>query len=344
MNDRNQSALARVNPDQEVGAGIQLTRFEDALRFSEMIAKTDFIPQSFKGNSGNVFAALQMGAELGLAPMQSLQNIAVINGRPSVWGDAMLALIQSHPECEDVVEEVVGAGTSMVATCAIKRRGRTAVVRSFSMEEAKIAGLAGKQGPWQQYPKRMLQMRARGFACRDAFPDRLRGFITVEEAQDHPAQTIETPVGTVITDPTPAAPTKGNDALKKQLASAAPKPAATSGKVDHDAIIKEAFAFIAACQFVDELTNADWSMLEGLTEKEKSTVREAVKKRGSELKKAGKLQRPAPAATQQADHDPVTGEVQPTREREPGDDDDEAAAEEAHRKAQEAQREAGAGT
>jgi hypothetical protein len=71
--------------------------------------------------------------------------------------------------------------------CEAKRRGYPAptVVR-FSMADAKRAGLAGKAGPWTQYPGRMLTLRARGFALRNAFADALRGLITAEEAQDYP--------------------------------------------------------------------------------------------------------------------------------------------------------------
>jgi hypothetical protein len=70
-----------------------------------------------------------------------------------------------------------------------KRKNRTEVISKYSVEDAKRAGLWNKQGPWTQYPKRMLQMRARGFALRDAFPDVLKGLITVEEAQDYPEDT-----------------------------------------------------------------------------------------------------------------------------------------------------------
>jgi hypothetical protein len=73
-----------------------------------------------------------------------------------------------------------------VGKCVIKLRGQPDVVRTFSMDDAKRAGLSGKQGPWTQYPNRMLQLRARGFAVRDAFPDALKGLITAEEAQDIP--------------------------------------------------------------------------------------------------------------------------------------------------------------
>ena len=66
-----------------------------------------------------------------------------------------------------------------------QRKGRKPVVAKFSVEDAKRAGLWGKTGPWQAYPKRMMQMRARGFALRDAFADVLKGLMTVEEAWDN---------------------------------------------------------------------------------------------------------------------------------------------------------------
>jgi hypothetical protein len=119
--------------------------------------------------------------------MQALQNIAVINGKPSVYGDAAMALVQASPVCEGVEEYMEGEGTpNPVAVCIAHRKGRKPVTAKFSVEDAKRAGLWGKQGPWQAYPKRMLAMRARGFALRDAFPDVLKGLITAEEAQDFP--------------------------------------------------------------------------------------------------------------------------------------------------------------
>jgi hypothetical protein len=74
-----------------------------------------------------------------------------------------------------------------------KRKGRTPVVFKFSVEEAKRALLWGKAGPWTAYPKRMMQMRARGFALRDAFADVLTGLITAEEAHDYPAEQKSAP-------------------------------------------------------------------------------------------------------------------------------------------------------
>jgi len=167
--------------------GLALASFDDAFRFSKMVAASEFAPKDFRGKPESCLLAIQHGSEIGLSPMQSLQNIACINGRPAIWGDAALAVAMASPVCESVTETIDGEGDNMVATCTAKRRGyeKPTVVR-FSVADAKKAGLWGKSGPWSQYSKRMLQLRARGFALRDAFPDVLKGLVTAEEAQDYP--------------------------------------------------------------------------------------------------------------------------------------------------------------
>jgi hypothetical protein len=180
---------------------LALDTFEDAFRFSKLVATSDFAPKDFRGKPESCLLAIQHGAELGLSPMQSLQSIAVVNGRPSVYGDTALAVCKGSPVCEWVRETIEGEGEHMVAVCQAKRRGDAQPVESrFGVAEAKKAGLWGKQGPWTQYPRRMLQMRARGFALRDAFPDVLRGLVTAEEAADYTHVETE-PVR--VTQPTP---------------------------------------------------------------------------------------------------------------------------------------------
>ena len=180
--------------------GLALATFDDAFRFAKMVAASEFAPKDFKGKPESCLLAIQHGSEVGLSPMQSLQSIAVINGRPTIWGDAALALVQSSPVCEYVREYIEGEGDGMVAVCEAKRRGYPApTVSRFSMADAKRAGLAGKTGPWTQYPARMLALRARGFALRNAFADALRGLITAEEAQDYHHASETQPAATAMT-------------------------------------------------------------------------------------------------------------------------------------------------
>lgn len=155
--------------------------FEQALTFAQYLADSDLVPKDFKGKPANCLIGMQWGIELGMKPLQAIQNIAVINGRPNLWGDAMLALVRSSPLCEYVVEDWLPDGT---AFCKAKRRGEPEQVRTFSDADAKLAGLLGKQGPWTTGPKRMKQLRARAFALRDVFTDVLRGMGMAEEAID----------------------------------------------------------------------------------------------------------------------------------------------------------------
>jgi hypothetical protein len=167
----------------------------EAIQFSDMLANSSMVPKAYQGKPQDILVCVQWGYEMGLAPMQALQNIAVINGKPSVYGDAAMALVQASSVCEDVEEYFEGEGTpNPVAVCVAKRKGRKPVTAKFSVEDAKRAGLWGKGGPWSAYPKRMMQMRARGFALRDAFPDVLKGLITAEEAQDYPDEAKPRPV------------------------------------------------------------------------------------------------------------------------------------------------------
>ena len=170
--------------------------FSELSTFATMAAKSKMVPPAFHNKPEDIMLAVQMGSELGLAPMQALQNIACINGRPAVWGDAAIGICRAAAVCEDIREYTEGDGATLTAFCMAKRRGASPVLARFSVADAKRANLWGKAGPWQQYPVRMLQMRARGFALRDAFPDVLKGIVTAEEAADTP------PAGETFAGPT----------------------------------------------------------------------------------------------------------------------------------------------
>ena len=154
---------------------------KEGMELAAWIAKSDLAPRDYKDKPQNVLIAMQMGLEVGLSPMQSIQNIAVINGRPSIWGDSMLALCQNHRDFESIDEN---QSTNEKGVCIVKRRGMEPQTRTFTVEDAKKAGLWGKQGPWQTSPARRLKLRARAFALRDTFADALRGLQSAEEQRD----------------------------------------------------------------------------------------------------------------------------------------------------------------
>lgn len=177
-----QDQLAPIEGDER---GLQLRSLNDLASFAITISNSGLAPQGFKTPDA-IMVAIQHGMELGLSPMASLQSIAVINGRPTLYGDGLMAVARAHPACEDVIETFErGEGDdNMKAVCEVRRKGCVPVVRSFSVAQAKKAALWGKSGPWSLYPQRMLQMRARAFALRDAFADALKGFRCTEEERD----------------------------------------------------------------------------------------------------------------------------------------------------------------
>ena len=197
--------------------GLALQSFDDAFRFAKMVSQSDFAPKDFKGKAESCLLAIQHGSEVGLSPMQSLQSIAVINGRPTIWGDAALALVQSSPQCLYVREYTEGEGDNLTAVCEVQRRGYPQpTVAKFSVADAKKASLWGKSGPWSQYPSRMLGLRARGFALRNAFADALRGLVTAEEAQDYQTPAVSEPTPSVIkVTAAPASPVVPEDPMGK---------------------------------------------------------------------------------------------------------------------------------
>jgi len=219
--------------------GFAPTTLTEAMTFSDMLANSSMVPRAYQGKPQDILVCVQWGMEMGLAPMQALQNIAVINGKPSVYGDALMALVQASPVCEDIEEFFEHEGTTNpVAVCVAKRKGRKPVTARFSVEDAKRAGLWAKQGPWTAYPKRMMQMRARGFALRDAFPDVLKGMITAEEAQDYQEETKPRQVANLAK---PANP----------LDMIAPPPAIE--QTSNPAVIEAAFAYDQEADTVNEL-------------------------------------------------------------------------------------------
>ena len=160
--------------------------FTEAKEQAAILANSGLVPSAYKGKPDDVLVVVQFGRELGLAPLQALQSIASINGKPSLYGDALPALVQSHPAYEFMTETFEGTAYAddFTAVCSVKRKGGTVHTVRFSVADAKKANLFGKAGPWANYPKRMLQLRARAFALRDQFADALRGVGVVEEQQD----------------------------------------------------------------------------------------------------------------------------------------------------------------
>lgn len=193
-----QTAVQTTKPPLHIekrGAGdvMQATDFEGQWRKAQVFAASALVPKQYRGSPNDVVVAWQMGAELGISPMMSLNYIAVINGRASIYGNGAKAVVRAHPQCRGLKVYTEGSVEDGTATgvCEIRRDLGNGEVetsrRTFTMAQAKRAKLWGKAGPWTEYPEDMLGWRALHRAASDAFPEALCGLMLAEESQDLPA-------------------------------------------------------------------------------------------------------------------------------------------------------------
>lgn len=189
------SNVAAIRPKSAINAIIP-TGIDEAWRIAKYIEASGLGPSGMK-TAEQCMIAIMKGLEMGLPPMTAVERIAVVNGRATVFGDAIPALLWANHFKLD--EKEIDNGYS----CTVIRPCNSKITRTFTIDDAKQAGLWGKAGPWKQYPKRMLQMRARGLAARDGAADVLAGMYLAEEAQDiPPAKPVD------ITPPAVSEPTE----------------------------------------------------------------------------------------------------------------------------------------
>jgi len=203
MDDHPKTDMIRTPaPAKRQRFDLTASTFAEAQEIAKTLAGSSLVPNAYQGKPRDIFVAIQMGAEVGLSPMASLIGIAVVNGKPTLYGDALIGVVRGSGVCKRIVESF--DKETETATCyAVRTDGQSREV-SFSRADAEQAKLWGKKTrsggdtPWITNPTRMLQMRARAFCLRDLFADVLGGFRVYEEARD---DIIE---GEVVVTHTPA--------------------------------------------------------------------------------------------------------------------------------------------
>ncbi len=192
------------------GGLVQLQNMSDALQFCQQVFQSGLAPSSFKTPQA-IFAALQLGAELSLKPMQAMQCLAVVNGRVSIMDKGARGIVAGSGLLESCEDRFEGSGDDLTAICVLRRKGISNTYQGrFSVADAKRAGLWGKVGPWTMYPKDMLSHKASARAHNAGFSDVLIGLPVFEDVQDLPPEkkslVNESPVRDPLFDAVPTTP------------------------------------------------------------------------------------------------------------------------------------------
>lgn len=224
----------------DVPAALAPASFEQAKTFASHLARAEgFVPRAYIGQPAAILAAIVMGAEIGIGPMQSLRSIHVIEGRPQLSADLMLALaIRAGVRVQWLRTD------DAEARCKLTRPGFPDHEHSFTIEEAKKAGLAGR-GNWSKYAPAMLRARCISAALRAWAPDVLGAGVYVEgeieEAQPPRPVAPVVPVETANSEP----PAAEEDVEDGEIVCAAPAEASCAAP--------EAPERLADCQTAEEV-------------------------------------------------------------------------------------------
>lgn len=177
---------------------------DDYKKIAAELVKSSLIPKHFK-TAPDAWYAILYGREMGLSPIYSLNNVTVINGKPSLSADAMLAVVKSSPEYGGVEVESTDTACKVTLRRVYKNGVVDVTTAEFTIQDAKQAGLFDSPGGmYKKYPKRMLRARAIAYACRDGYGDLLAGNYTEEELRGGiETQPTETKIIDISSEPQP---------------------------------------------------------------------------------------------------------------------------------------------
>lgn len=177
-----------------VNGSLVLRDTGDIMLLAQRAVNSGIVPKGT--TTDQAYIKIVHGLEVGFKPMQALQKVHVINNRPGIYGDDALALVRRSGLMKSISIVPIGddPGTRDKAQWPDNFGYKVATIRTdglshevtFTVKDAKRAGLWNKTGPWQEYTKNMLRSRALTFNLRQNFSDVLSGIGIVEELKDIP--------------------------------------------------------------------------------------------------------------------------------------------------------------
>jgi hypothetical protein len=198
------TALTTTRPCS-IYAGMEA--FDNAQRIAKSLASSSLVPPQFQGQQGyaNCLVALEIAGRMNLSPLQVMQNLHIIHGRPSWSSQFIIGLINGCGRFEPLQYRVTGKGDDLACQCVAKEISTGAELEgpTVTMAMAKAEGWATKSGSkWRTMPDLMIRYRAAAMWGRLYIPDMLIGIsYSQEEVMDIEPITVED-----APQPEPAAP------------------------------------------------------------------------------------------------------------------------------------------
>lgn len=167
--------VANMTTGELMPVSQEMDRWQVMVQQANVLVKSGFLPVAVN-TPEKAIAIMQKGKELGIGAMEALSSINVIQGKPSVSPQLMLALARRTGELEDLKMETNEKGS----TVTVKRKGQSAFTCTFGVKEATDLGLMAKDN-YKKQAGTMFQWRALAANLRITFPDAISGLYLVEE-------------------------------------------------------------------------------------------------------------------------------------------------------------------
>lgn len=159
--------------------------FEMLSGLATKFSQSQLVPTHFKGKPHDCFIAMQMAHRMQIDPFLTLQNLNIINGKPSWAAPFAISLANERgPFSEKIKFTINGDGDnlSVTAHAALRDSGEVAQA-TVSLKMAKLEGWT-KNLKYQTMPEQMLCYRAATFLIRRHCPEILNGMQTNDEVED----------------------------------------------------------------------------------------------------------------------------------------------------------------
>lgn len=163
--------------------------FDMALRGATALSRSTLVPTNYQGKPENCFIAVNLANRMGVDPMIVMQNLYVVQGKPSWAGQACMMLIKNCGEFRNVKPIYIGKRDTDTWGCYITANrisdGEVVNGAAVSIDTAKKESWYQKNGSkWQTMPELMLAYRAAAWFARVYCPEALMGMQTAEESVD----------------------------------------------------------------------------------------------------------------------------------------------------------------
>lgn len=169
-------------------------------QMAKALAQSTIVPKEYQGNDANAMVAIEIANRLRTSPLMVMQNLNVIQGRPSWSAQFLIAMVNGSGRYDIELqfdETLDSEGKPFACQCWTTKNGRKVTGIRVDMDMARAEGWVGKNGSkWKTMPQVMLRYRAASFFVRMNCPELALGYYTKEEVIDgdfreYPTETLE---------------------------------------------------------------------------------------------------------------------------------------------------------